>query len=104
MASSSLWDGVAEVLSLVRDHSEKYKLRRQLATKRERVSGWAALIGGIIFVAGEVVRQADGPKMPSPHLVYLPLLIVGLVVFFYWGRREFDRICSNDTAPICRTR
>lgn len=79
--SSLIWDGVAEVLKLVKEHSERYKPPRHAMTKVERFSGWATLIGGAIVVAGEVVRQVGDAKMSSLYLAYMSLSILGLVIF-----------------------
>lgn len=81
MVSSSFWVGVEEVLNLVKEHSEKYKTPKEARTTRERLSGWAPLVGGVIFVAGEVLRQLGDVKIPFSYLAYLSLSILGLAIF-----------------------
>jgi hypothetical protein len=51
MASGSLWVGVAEVLGVIKEHSEKYKPPKTAPTKLESLSGWAA---GVVCNAREV--------------------------------------------------
>lgn len=75
MANSSFWAHVEEVLHLVKEHSAKYKQPNQPTTTRARLSGWASLTGGVIFVGGEVLRQVGDLKG------YLSLSILGLAIF-----------------------
>lgn len=75
MTNSSFWTGVEEVLNLVKEHSEKYRRPKQVTTTLQRLSGWASLTGGVLFVGGEVLRQV------GLHGAYLSLSILGLVIF-----------------------
>ncbi len=75
MAGHSFWSQVKEVLNLVKEHSQRYQRPKQATTRAERLSGWASLAGGVIFVGGEVLRQMGKPTM------YLALSMLGLTVF-----------------------
>jgi hypothetical protein len=75
MTNTSLWMCVEEVLKLVKKHSEKYRSPKQVTITLQRLSGWASVTGGVIFVGGEVLRQI------GLQWAYLSLAIFGLVIF-----------------------
>lgn len=81
MASDPFWVHVEDVLHLVKQHSERHKRPKQAVTRLGRLSGWASVVGGVIFVSGEIVRQVGDPKTPHLLIVYLSLSILGLAIF-----------------------
>jgi hypothetical protein len=81
LVSSSFWVDVEKVLSLVMEHSRRYKRSKQAANKLERWSGWATSIGGVVFFTGEMIRQLGDLKLPAAYFAYLSLAILGLAVF-----------------------
>jgi len=85
MANNSFWAHVEEVLYIVKQHSERYKRTKQATTMLGRLSGWASLAGGVIFVGGEVLRQVGDPKTPLLLMAYVSLSILGLVIFMAGG-------------------
>ncbi|HEY5755804.1 MAG TPA: hypothetical protein VIU34_08270 [Steroidobacter sp.] len=81
MESSSLWIGVAEALRIIKEHSANHKPPKHTPTKLERLSGWAILLGGVIVVVGEAIRQMGDPKVPSVLHAYASISILGLIFF-----------------------
>jgi hypothetical protein len=81
MEIGSPWMGIAEVLSIIKEHSANHRPPRSEPTRLERLSGWAALLGGVIVVVGEAIRQVGDPKVPSVFYAYVSISIFGLIVF-----------------------
>lgn len=81
MANDPFWAHVEEVLHLVQQHSERHKQPKQATTMLERLSGWAGLAGGVIFVGGEVLRQIVDPKASVLLMAYVSVSILGLCIF-----------------------
>lgn len=81
MATDSFWSRIEEVLRLLKEHSERHERPRQAATRPERLSGWASLGGGVIFVGGEVLRQVGDPVTQPLQMTYVAWSILGLVIF-----------------------
>jgi len=81
MANDSFWAHVEQVLHLVKQHSERHEQSKQAATRLERLSAWASLVGGVIFVGGEVLRQIVDPKTPVLLMAHLSVSILGLSIF-----------------------
>lgn len=81
MANNPFWAHVEEVLHLVKQHSERHKQPKLATTTLERLSGWASLAGGVIFVGGEVLRQVGDAKAPLLLMAYVSLSVLGLAIF-----------------------
>lgn len=67
----------------------------------QRLSGWARLTGGVIFVGGEVVRQVGGLRTLFLQLAYVSLSILGLAIFMAGGRGGRCRDRPDDAPSIC---
>jgi len=61
MENDPFWAHVKEVLQLLKQHSEIHQQPKSAATALQRLSGWAGLVGGVIYVGAEVLRQVGHP-------------------------------------------